>query len=230
MRGGQNLTSLLLCLCAGLKLTSLLLCVSADQKLIPPSPMHPAGHKLIPPSPMDPAGQNLIPPSPMHPAGQNLIPPSSMHPAGQKLIPPSPSKPSFIFMPVIRPIPTDSMLRAMAYTRGSAHPAFESGIFISLFKFKAEPAIVKLYHIAYFLMGYRILNNGANLEHSAAINGRLIAEYLGKVTAWCRAAIMAPSVNGSGPWYNAPEKAWDFSRSGKILISTDGIEDLEGIE
>ncbi|CAI5483533.1 unnamed protein product [Closterium sp. Yama58-4] len=113
-----------------------------------------------------------------------------------------------------------------------AHPAFESGIAMSLFKGKPEPVVVKLYHIAYFLMGleHRIVNKGKDLEHSAAINGRLTAEYLRKVTAWCKAAIMAPAVNGSGPWYNATEKAWAFSRSKKILISTDGIEDTEGID
>ncbi|CAI5964314.1 unnamed protein product [Closterium sp. NIES-64] len=76
---------------------------------------------------------------------------------------------------------------------------------------------------------HRIINNGADVSHGPGINGRKVREYLRKVTAWCKAAIMAPSVNGSGPWYKASERAWAFSTTGKIYISIDGIEDTEGI-
>ncbi|CAI5962632.1 unnamed protein product [Closterium sp. NIES-65] len=76
---------------------------------------------------------------------------------------------------------------------------------------------------------HRIKNNGANVSHGPGINGRKVCEYLRNVTAWCKAAIMAPSVNGSGPWYKASERAWASSTTGKIYISIDGIEDTEGI-
>ncbi|CAI6006438.1 unnamed protein product [Closterium sp. NIES-64] len=112
-----------------------------------------------------------------------------------------------------------------------SHPAFETGLHKSLFKGKPMPVVVKLYHVAYYLAGveHRIINEGEDLENSAGPNIALVATSLRKVTAWCKAAIMAPSVNGSGPWYVASEKAWAFSRNETILISTDGIEETEGI-
>ncbi|CAI5507143.1 unnamed protein product [Closterium sp. Naga37s-1] len=112
-----------------------------------------------------------------------------------------------------------------------SHPAFETGLHKSFFKGKPMPVVVKLYHIAYYLAGveHRIIHDGEDLENHAGPNIALVATYLRKVTAWCKAAIMAPSVNGSGPWYVAGQKAWAFSRNETILISTDRIEETEGI-